>query len=303
MTTLDGFSNELRAALVPPPEGVEAKVSVVEITPDEAYHILHMMGYSRQRKIAQGPAAKIADAMSHDEFIGYREITFAPDDDGNILLIDGQHRLQAVVTSHWTGKWVVCCLWGHFKAETAYIRLDTAQKERTAAVIGRAMDLFQHMSTQMQNAIISAARYPCIWDPRYELPVLAHIPPERDGVERIVSQMTAFEKADEIIQNTDVRAHIRRRLGSPLVLAIMAETLHTCPEEAEAFWRSVAISAGGIASDLHSLLLEGKPPKSSSNYMARLATQAWNQRASTGRLRRQNRHMIRVSQTELTVPT
>ena len=302
--TLDGLSNELRAALVPPPDGQEAKVSVVRITPDEANHILNMMSHTLQRKINPGHAGMIADAMCNNDFIPYREITFAPDQDWNPILIDGQHRLQAAVDSGWTGPWVTCCLWAkEFTVHRSYIQLDTSQKERTAAVIGRAMSQYQHTSGRMQNSIIAAARYQNIWDTEYELPLFCYIPPNRDCTDRIGRQMSSFEKADEILNDSKVRAHIRRRLASPMVLAIMAETLHTTPQEAEEFWRAVASSTGGIASDLHSLLLEGKPPKTSVHYMARLTAQAWNQKDSKGRLRRENRTALRVSQTNLMVQT
>ena len=301
--TLDGLSNELRAALVPPPDGERAKVSVVNITPDEAHHILNWMSHTRQRKINPAHSGMIADAMANNGFIPYREITFAPDHDGNPVLIDGQHRLLGVVIAGWTGPWVVCCLWGkEFEVDKSYIRLDTSQKERTAAVIGKAMEQYQHTSGQMRNSIIAAARYQNLWDTEYELPLFCYSPPNRDCTERITRQMHSFEKADQIMADSQVRAHIRNRLSIPMVLAIMAETLHTMPQEAEEFWRAVAASAGGIASDLHSLLLEGKPHKTSVHYMARLTAQAWNQRASNGRLRRENRSVVRTSQTNLVVP-
>ena len=302
--TPEGLSKEIQAALAPPTDGRRAKISVVTITPEEAHYILNVMSYTRQRKINPGHAGMLADSMSNNEFIPWREITFAPDQNSNPMMIDGQHRLLAAAKAGWTEEWVICCLWAkEFNIDTSYIRLDTSQKERNASVIGRAVSDYQHTSGHVQKSIIKAAAYQCTWDTEYELPRHCYTPPNRDCMNRVKRQMAAFEKADQIMNQSDVRAHIRRRLASPMVLAIMAETLYTMPQEAEGFWRAVAVSDGGIASDLHSLLLEGKPPKTTVHYIARLAAQAWNQRASNGRLRRENRNPQRLSRTSIVVPT
>ena len=302
--TQHGLSKEIQAALARPTDGSRAKISVVKITPAEAHYILNVMSYPRQRKINPGHAGMLADSMSNNEFIPWRELTFAPDQNSNPILIDGQHRLQAATSAGWTEEWVICCLWAkEFDIDSSYIRLDTSQKERTASVIGHAVSEYQHTSGQMQDSIIKAASYQNRWDTEYELPPFCYTPPNRDCMDRVKRQMSSFEKADQVMNHSDVRAHIRRRLASPMVLAIMAETLHTMPQEAEGFWRAVAASDGGIASDLHSLLLEGKPPKTTVHYIARLAAQAWNQRASNGRLRRENRNPQRLSRTSIVVPT
>ena len=82
---------------------------------------------------------------------------------------------------------------------------------------------------------------------------------------------------------------------------LTAETTRTMQQKAESCWHALASSTGAIASDLHSLLLEVEPPKTSVHYMAHLKAQALNQRASNSRLHRQDHSTVRASQTELVV--
>ena len=154
----------------------------------------------------------------------------------------------------------------------------------------------------MQTCIVSAARYQNIWDENYERPSFCNTPPARDCLSRVNTRIEAFMKADKILNDERVRAQIKRRITSPMVMAIVAETMHSMPLEAEAFWLSVSTNGEKIAGQVRDLMIEGKPPRSSTNYMPRLAAQAWNQRASQRSLRREQQNYQRLNDTDLTVP-
>ena len=112
----------------------------------------------------------------------------------------------------------------------------------------------------------------------------------------------AYEVVDTIITHPDVRANIRNRLISPIILAVVSETIYQMEDEAKEFWMAVATQKTGVAADLHDLLIDVPPNRSSRFYAARLAGHAWNQRNSTGTLRRENRNPLKVVHTSLVIP-
>ena len=122
---------DLAQALTPPTDGDDNKTTVVTLTPEDAHNILSTMNYARHRRISASHVGNIAEAMATGKFTELRQITFAPDHEGNPVLIDGQHRLQAAINADWTGRWVMTCLWGkEDRADEIYMQLDTSQKER-----------------------------------------------------------------------------------------------------------------------------------------------------------------------------
>ncbi len=68
---------------------------------------------------------------------------------------------------------------------------------------------------------------------------------------------------------------------SSRLLAVLVESLHVAPAEAETFWTAVMTNGEGIAGKLRAALIVGHPPRSSANYLSRLVTLGWNQRHST----------------------
>ena len=292
----------LEDALNPPLDRSDMRVSLVTLTPQQAHEILHLRAYQKQRRINQSHVGMLADTMVHGEFVKGTKITFAPDHRGNQVLIDGQHRLQAAVSADWTGDWIVCSLWGEKNlAERVYILLDTSQKQRTAAVIGRAAG-YDQLSSKVQTSVIAAARYQSLWDSTYVIPPFCYIPPARYCVARIDERMHAFATADDIISENRVSRQIRSRLTSPMIMAIVTETLHVMPNEAQEFWKAMSTNGEGIPGDLRTLLIEGAPPRAGKHYMPRLVANAWNQRRSQRPLRRDKQLPILITGTSITVP-
>ena len=122
---------DLAQALTPPTDGDDIKLTAVTLTPEDAHNILSTMNYTRHRRISTAHVGRIAHAMATGKFTEMSQITFAPDHERNLVLVDGQHRLQAAVNADWTGPWVITCLWGEERrAEDIYIQVDTSQKVR-----------------------------------------------------------------------------------------------------------------------------------------------------------------------------
>ena len=129
----------IAAALKRPSDDTPITVSTITLTPEDCQDILTYLSYHRQRNIKPAHVGNIADMMLNVEFAPGSMLTFALDENGQQVLVDGQHRLQAAVTADWTGEWTIRCLWhSGYTAYHIYTVLDTAQSQRTAAVIGRA---------------------------------------------------------------------------------------------------------------------------------------------------------------------
>ena len=292
----------LEESLTPPRDGTDMRVSLVTLTPEQAHDILQLRAYQKQRGINRSHVGMLADTMVHGEFVKGTKITFAPDHRGNQVLIDGQHRLLAAMSADWTGEWIICSLWGDKnQAARVYILLDTSQKQRTAAVIGRAAG-YDQLSSKVRSSVIAAARYQSLWDSNYEIPPFCYIPPARDCVARIDERLQAFATADDLISEKRVSRQIRTRLTSPMIMAIMTETLHVMPGEAQEFWKTMSTNGEGVPGDLRTLLIEGAPLRAGKHYMPRLVATAWNQRKSERPLRQEKKSPVLISGTTITVP-
>ena len=282
-------------------DGYPHTYTIIDLTPEEVQEILAVC-YERLRTVNPAHVGMLAYHMTNDRFAPLSTLTFCLDAEGELVLVDAQHRLEAALTANWTERWFVRCLrTSQYTPMEAYTLLDTSQKERGPAVIGKAMGL-DTISEPLEKRIISASRYQCIWSSQYENPPLCRVPPYQDCTARATKMLHTYEIVDTIINGPDVHTHIRNRLISPMVLAVISETIHEMEEEAKEFWIAVATTGTGIAADLRNLLIEGRPNRSSNFYAARLAAHAWNQRHSTTSLRRENRNPLKVAHTALVIP-
>ena len=301
MSQPDHIVPALYEALAKPPEGVEVTNRTVILTPEDIAEIISRMCYSRQRRIQPSHVGMIADMMLAEQYAPGDQITFAIEE-GIPKLVDGQHRLQAAITAGWVGLWSVRCLWTEqFAADKMYLVIDTSQKPRTSAVVGHAAG-YDQLSPRTQNAIIAAPRYQNMWRGEYEIPDLCSAPPIRDNVDRANARIKSFEKADQILNDRAATPHIKRRLATPMVLAIITETLTSSPWEAAEFWPRVATNGDKIAGELRNSLIQGPPARASAFFTARLAAHAWNQRKSNGKMRRENQQSLPLQNTSLVIP-
>lgn len=292
----------LKEALTPPGDGTDIKISLVDLTPGDAEQILEFMSFDRQRNFNRGHAGNMAHAMTIGHFIEGSMITFSPDFNNQPVLTDGQHRLSAAVMAQWAGRWTVRALWGEpNNARDTYVRLDTSQKERTQAAIGKAR-AYDHITPMMQNVMVATARYQNRWSLSYHTPPTCNLPPPDHNIQRVEEQMKAFETIDAALKNPKVRSHTKRRICSPMVLAVIIETTHAMPEEAPEFWEQVATDAAGIPGHLRELLIQGRPSHiTSPHYAPRIAAMAWNQRDSDN-LRLTHQKALKIDHTDLEIP-
>ena len=284
-----------------PEDGYPNTGVMIDLTPEELKEILSVC-FVLQRDVNPAHVGMLAYHMMNDQFTPLSTLTFCLDEDGELVLVDAQHRLEAAIVADWTERWFVRCLrTPQYTPRKTYTLLDTTQKERGPAVIGKALGL-QSLSDRLEKRIVSASRHQLSWNTEYENPPLCRVPPYQDCTDHANAMLHTYEIVDTIINGPDVHTHIRNRLISPMVLAVISETIHEMEEEAKEFWTAVATTGTGIAADLRNLLIEGRPNRASNFYAARLAGHAWNQRHSTTSLRRENRNPLKVAHTALVIP-
>ena len=221
----------------------------------------------------------LAHMMLTGQFGPGSQITFAIDSPGVPKLVDGQQRLEAVVAAGWTGLWSVRCFWlEDFSAGKIHAVMDTSQLQRTPAAIAQARRLAPTVG-QDTGRHHQRSALPELLAHRIRAAPVLHRPAGFSTTSAAPTNgWRPSRKADQIIHDQTATAPIKRRLAAPMVLAVMTETLSTMPGEAADFWRDVATNGTGIAAELRSSLMEGRPPKASKYYIVRLVAHAWNQR-------------------------
>ena len=284
MTKANNFPQALKEAWTPPTNGETVSLVVATLTPDDALDVVTQAGVVNRNDIDWSHVGMLADMMQQSEWLSGSQISLLMTDTGQPHLVGGNHRLYAAHAAGFTGKWVIRCIWDNEQsAEDVYQDLNPIQKPQGDDVIGRALGHDQ-LSVKMQEIMITVGRYTLQWDTGYQLPELCHTPPIRDIVARIQARLGAFEQADEMLQEPGVTEDHKSKIATPMVMAVVVETIALEPEEAVRFWRAVFTNGDGIAGQLRQKLLGARPSTSGEYYEARLAVHAWEQHSSRSTL-------------------
>lgn len=285
-----------------PTDGSGVTGAMVHLTTEDARAILQTMSFERQRDADPKHIGMLADMFTNGEFAPGSQITFALNQRGAPVLVDGQHRLQAAVAAAWEGPWHVRVLWGEsLEARGVYVLLDSFQKKRPAGVIGRALGL-DGITDRMQNLIIAASSYQNQWRTDYTNPPGCTVPPVRDNISRAMERLPYFRAADRILGIGNASSQAKRRVTTAMVVTVMVETMAADEAEATTFWTAVVTNGDGIEGELRDGLIAGRPVQSKQFYNPRLAALAWNQRNTSGKLRKDKVRVIPLEGTALEVP-
>lgn len=101
-----------------------ANPALVRVTPEQATQWLETMQYAHQRAVRQWHVDFLADEMRRERFIQGTQIRFASLN-GQRMLVDGQHRLWAVVVSEIPQLFSVLTTRVESKEEAAWIYVNT----------------------------------------------------------------------------------------------------------------------------------------------------------------------------------
>ena len=284
----------------PPEDGGVVTTGEVVLKPTEARELIFRTGWRAQRSMSTRQVNMLADSFRHDEFLEYSLLSFGFLPNGNLVMVDGQHRLEASIRAAWTGPWLVRLDW-NTSAYDLYARLDSYQIRRTAAIQGQGYQ-DDELEPWMRQRGMEAARWQLRWSRSYVLPPGCMEPPLRDMRAQMQARMEQLVGAEELGKEEGVSPKIYRKLARSAVLAVVVETLYVMPEEAREFWLRVLRLQPGMSQELAQVLLEPPPVRQTASYLPRMAAQAWNRRADpSGRLRQGAQRPVLLGGSELRV--
>lgn len=217
------------------------------ISPYEAHHILEEFTFTEQRSLdAANLRAHILD-MKRDRFWSGSQIVFAQLPDNKLYLVDGYHRIYAVIQSGIPIEFQVRIerVANYEKLRDLYCSIDTNLRKRSDAQIARAagisdaLDVPQTVITAALGAVTVIA---C---------GLQALPPHKRPAEVV----TAYGRKDAVAQWVDeIRAYadiisvastkLKSRLLVQGVMGPALATLRHQPKKARAFWGGVAENDG-----------------------------------------------------------
>lgn len=279
MLAADGSKRKRERERVYMDESLTAKV--VNVTPQYARHLRDTSQFSRQRAIAELNVQRLAVEITHGRFIPGTTVYLAVLPDETMLILNGNHTLEAVCASG-RAQWLVLIfkrvadeaeaarLYGSFdihKARTWTDALKAIGADKKIALSQSVMPAVGHI---MQSFI---------YDPR-------NVEANSSREARFES-MKPYTEAANILQGALVGApgvnkQAVRRKG---VMAVALETLRYQPGHATVFWKDLAHDDGLANGDPRKTLLRwllnpsaggGLTGASAANVLSRGAIAAWN---------------------------
>jgi hypothetical protein len=256
---------------------IPTDVSVQTISPVEASSLLEGTLYEQQRNLRGWYVHALAEEMRRGEFHLPPAITIGVLPDGRRLLLDGQHRLHAlveadatltmpVITGHVTSKTAAFQLYSNMDCGLARGAHDLAPelKHELGAATTREVTAAWAAVGLIGGHFTLASRY----EARSRDWRLALLRAFRSDLGHALGYIRAGDQ------------ETRRLLLRTPILAVAVLTVHWCPEQAETFWQSTAENDGLRRGDPRRALLDylrGRPASSLRlNLEARYAAGVWN---------------------------
>lgn len=219
----------------------QLRTYVVMMTPSQAKHILETQNWDKQRTLRQSHVAYLSSAIERGE-LWKLSVEFAELPDGTRRLVDGQHRLNAIVR---TGQTMPCVvIVSHLDDERAVARLYASidrQKSRTIVDALRAYAIVTNSTISLETlaklsggvAIISAG---FVRDYAARSKSLAA---RGDDIEAWLPEIETFM---EIVRGNS--SDMWNLFTRSAVSAVALTTLRACPDRAHEFWSGAARDDG-----------------------------------------------------------
>jgi len=253
---------------------------VITITPELALRITQQCGYERQRPIRPAHVNVLASQMRRREWTSGTQIHFARLPDGMLVLLNGNHRIHAVVRSDTTVRFQVLVTDAPNMdgLKTLYRRHDRMQAGRTIADALAAEGLVEKHGLQVRMAQAVFKAMPVIHNnfqgARKADPYILRSDEHRlrmadDWWATAQLYQDAIVKAPEII---------KKHLAGGAVTAVALVTLRYQEAKADAFWRGIANNDGLRDGDPRRAYISHliTPRPRSDKQAAKAAALAWN---------------------------
>jgi hypothetical protein len=241
MSTATARGRQQAAENCKPPQAGHVESEVVYVTPEQAQHWLENHLFEGQRTVVQWRVDRYAAEMRAGRFEPTEINFYHLARGGGSFLLNGQHRLWAVIESGCTVPFAVTRKWvaTYEEVRDAYRRLD-AGKARTAADGLRATGLHQRLGlTERQvNAAGTAIRILAAQFNRTSVPggkLGITLDEVAVGIERWQDEIRAYFGCI-----TPAKGAVLKGLHEGTVVAVALITLRYQREMARDFWASVA---------------------------------------------------------------
>jgi hypothetical protein len=251
------------------------------IGPDLAKRILFERNYERQRAIEQFHVDLWAETIRRGEFGPGRQIWFCVLA-GRLHLVDGQHRLSAVVATLRQIEFQVEFLEvaDADALNAAYISFDRIGRSRSLPEVLNAMGVadIHSLSKGMATSIFRAALLlEFNFDPPHHTVDPIAVRGDNARLEYAKPYWAFGAKYEGLIKGAPV--HVRARLRTPSIVAVAVATLIHQPEQAALFWKTLADNDGLRKLDPRHTMLDAIMARdfgSARMMAAKIAANAWN---------------------------
>jgi hypothetical protein len=251
---------------------------VVAVTPEMARHLRDTCHFERQRPISATNIKRLAREMTKGRFIPGTPIFFCVLPDGGMAIVNGNHTLEAVVTSGMTQvlTFVLLRVASLKEAGDVYASFDM-HKARTWLDALKAVGLED--AVEMPNQVMSAVGI-IMQGFRYNA---ANVEAHRSRPARFETMLDYKSEAAIIHQALSGAPATHRRLVlRAAVLSVALETVRYQATMAVDFWRPLALDDGLTTGDPRKTLLRylqntkagGGPTQA--QHMSKATSQAWN---------------------------
>lgn len=228
------------------------------VTPSIASQILQRFNYQHQRRVGRQHVAKLAVEMTNGVWTPGSQIAFGVMPDQIIHLVNGQHRLHAVIEAGMTIEFQVLLVPVKDTAalHELYYRFDTVQRQRSDTMIMRSTGLVESLglSKEMASRAFTAG---VIIANGLKIVHSSHMNPAfgtPDG------KLAAIEKWWPQVQQYDkligpAVGSIKRRMMNISVMSVALVTLRHQPARAADFWGGIARDDGLTKGDARKAML------------------------------------------------
>lgn len=231
------------------------------ITPDIAQQLLSRFNYGRQRTVEKLHVSRLAAQMTAGNWTPGSQIAFGTLPDGTIRLVNGQHRLHAVVAA---GKSIEFQLLLSPVADEAaihalYYRFDTLQRGRSDRMVLNSIGIAEQLDIS-RDAAAGAFKSAVVLGNGLSLPTNNHalagnpLLGTPDGkLATIEPWWPQVKQYDDLIKPSFGK--VKRRLLTASIMPVALVTLKYQPAKAEEFWGGVAKDDGLKVGDPRKVML------------------------------------------------
>jgi len=255
------------------------------VSPEIAMQILENFNFRNQRSVSAVHIQTLAAEMADGNWLDGSQIAFAMLPDKSLRLINGQHRLHAVIASNMDVEFQVMIVpvSNDQELRSSYYRFDTIQRTRSSSSIMASTELAdaEGISKGAANSayaagVIVASGMRIL--SAHELNPSIRTP---DGKLKAIQPWWPYVKQyDHMIRDGHNQpGNIRRRLLLPSIMAVAIVTLKHQPTKGQAFWSGVIADDGLTRGDPRKAMLNVLSIGGKSNKVEALpiyASHCWN---------------------------